>query len=92
MMVYTIYYSNGGGNEGALKQISKATGGREFAVDGKMTLAAIYASIAEDMRQSYELGYVPPDTRPDKYHSIDLKAADEQLTVQAREGYYTPKQ
>lgn len=96
MMVYTIYYSDGGGDENGLQQISKATGGREFAVSGKMTLAQIYESIAEDMRQSYEIGYVPPDTRPNKYHKIELRvkdkgAPDRKLTVQAREGYYTPK-
>jgi Ca-activated chloride channel family protein len=91
VMVYTIYYSNGGGDEGGLKEISKATGGREFAVSEKMTLADIYASIAADLRQSYELGYPPPDTRPNRYHKLDLKMAQKGLTVQAREGYYTPK-
>lgn len=91
VMVYTIYYSQGGGNEGALKAISAATGGREFAVSEKMTLADIYASIAADLRQSYELGYPPPDTRPNRYHKLDLKMTQKGLTVQAREGYYTPK-
>jgi VWFA-related protein len=92
VMVYTIYYSNGGGDEDGLKQISKATGGKEFAVDQKKTLAQIYAEIAADLRQCYELGYTPPDTRPDRYHKIDLRTLQKGLTVQAREGYYTPKQ
>jgi len=91
VMVYTIYYSNGGGDEDGLKEISAATGGREFAVSEKMTLADIYASIAADLRQCYEIGYAPPDKRPDKYHKIELKMTDKHLTVQAREGYYTPK-
>jgi len=92
VMIYTIYYSNGGGDEDGLKEISAATGGREFAVSEKLTLADIYASIAADLRQCYELGYAPPDKRPDKYHKIELKMTDKKLTVQAREGYYTPKQ
>lgn len=92
VMVYTIYYSNGGGDENGLRQISAATGGREFAVSEKVKLADIYAAIAADMRQSYEIGYVPPDTRPGRYHKIDLKTTQKELTVQAREGYYTPKQ
>lgn len=91
IMVYTIYYSNGGGSERGLQEISSATGGREFAVDGKMTLADIYASIADDMRQSYEIGYVPPDARPDRYHTIELRTTEKGLSVQARAGYYTPK-
>jgi len=92
VMVYTIYYSDGGGDENGLKQISAATGGREFAVSEKMKLADIYAAIAADMRQSYEIGYTPPDTRPNRYHKIELKTTEKGLTVQAREGYYTPKQ
>jgi hypothetical protein len=40
-----------------------------------MTLQQIYAAIAADLRLQYELGYRPPDSRPNKYHKIDLKAA-----------------
>jgi Ca-activated chloride channel family protein len=90
-MIYTIYYSDGGGDEDVLKEISKATGGREFAVGPKMTLAQIYAQIAADLRLEYELGYRPPDSQPGKYHKIDLRAKDSKLQVQAREGYFTPK-
>ena len=90
-IIYTIYYSNGGGDEGVLKDLSKATGGREFSVDSKMTLQQIYSVIAADLRLQYEIGYRPPDTRPNKYHKIDLAATNKKLTVQAREGYFTPK-
>jgi Ca-activated chloride channel family protein len=91
IIIYTIYYSNGGGDEGVLKDLSKATGGREFSVTTTMTLQQIYATIAADLRLQYELGYRPPDSRPNKYHKIDLTAKDKKLTVQAREGYFTPK-
>jgi Ca-activated chloride channel family protein len=91
IMIYTVYYSDGGGDEGALKDLSRQTGGREFTVGPTSTLQQIYASIAADLRQSYELGYRPPDTRPNKYHKIDLKATNKDLSVQARDGYYTPK-
>jgi Ca-activated chloride channel family protein len=91
IIIYTIYYSNGGGNEGALKDLSKSTGGREFSVSAKMTLAQIYAAIAADLRLQYELGYRPPDSRANKYHKIELAAKDKNLTVQARDGYFTPK-
>ena len=91
IMIYTIYYSNGGGDEGALRDLSRQTGGREFTVGPASTLQQIYASIAADLRLQYELGYRPPDTRPNKYHKIDLRATDKTLTVQARDGYFTPK-
>jgi Ca-activated chloride channel family protein len=91
IMIYTIYYSNGGGDEGVLRDLSRQTGGREFTVGPGSTLQQIYASIAADLRLQYELGYRPPDTRPNKYHKIDLRATDKTLTVQARDGYFTPK-
>jgi Ca-activated chloride channel family protein len=91
IIVYTVYYSNGGGDERGLKDISTATGGREFSVDSKMTLQQIYATIATDLRQQYEIGYRPPDPRPNRYHKIDLTPRNKAYTVQAREGYVTPK-
>ena len=91
IVIYTIYYSNGGGDEGVLKDLSRQTGGREFTVGPDSTLQQIYATIAADLRLQYELGYRPPDSRPNKYHKIDLTAKDKKLTVQAREGYFTPK-
>ena len=92
IMIYTIYYSNGGGDEDVLKGLSKATGGREFTVSPTLSLQQIYAAIASDLRLEYEIGYRPPDSRPDQYHKIDLKANDKKLLVQAREGYFTPKE
>jgi Ca-activated chloride channel family protein len=91
IMIYSVYYSNGGGDIDALNNLSSATGGRVFTVSPTMTLEQIYAAIADDLRLQYELGYQPPDSRPNKYHKIDLRAKDSKLTVQAREGYFTPK-
>ena len=92
IMVYTIYYSNGGGDEGVLKDLSRQTGGREFAVYPSGSLSQIFAAIASDLRQSYELGYRPPPSSPNKYHKIALTTTvGKSLTVQTRDGYYTPK-
>ena len=90
IMIYSVYYSDGGGDEGVLRNLSKQTGGREFSVDSSMTLQQIYAAIADDLRMQYELGYRPPDSKPNKYHKIDLKTKDKNLQVQARDGYFTP--
>jgi Ca-activated chloride channel family protein len=88
--IYTVYYSNGGGDEDILKNLSRQTGGNEFSVSSRMTLQQIYAAIAADLRLEYEIGYRPPDSKPGKFHKIDLKLADKSLAVQAREGYFTP--
>jgi len=91
IMIYSVYYSNGGGNFGVLQHLSKATGGRVFTVGPSSSLQQIYANIAADLRLEYEIGYTPPDLRPNRYHKIDLTAKDNKLIVQAREGYSTPK-
>jgi Ca-activated chloride channel homolog len=91
IMVYSVYYSNGGGDLDGLTKMSKATGGRVFIVGPQLTLQQIYAAIAADMRQEYEIGYIPPKSKANKYHKIDLTAVNKSLTVQAREGYFTPK-
>lgn len=88
--IYTVYYSNGGGDEGVLKDLSRQTGGREFSVDAKTTLTQIYAAIADDLRLEYEIGYRPPASKPGEYHKLDLKATNKGLLVQTRDGYFTP--
>jgi Ca-activated chloride channel homolog len=88
--IYTVYYSNGGGDEDILKNLSRQTGGREFSVNASMTLTQIYVAIAADLRLEYEIGYRPPESKAGKYHKIHLQLTDKKLTVQAREGYFTP--
>lgn len=89
IMIYSIYYSRGGGNKGALERLSNATGGRVFSVGPKMSLKQVYAAINDDLRMAYELGYRPPDSHPNKFHKIELSAVDKKLTIQARKGYFS---
>jgi Ca-activated chloride channel homolog len=91
IMIYSVYYSNGGGDLDALNKLSKATGGRVFEVGPDNTLQQIYAEIADDMRLEYQLGYQPPKSKPGKYHKLDLAATNKALLVQSRAGYFTPK-
>ncbi len=76
---------------GALEKLSESTGGRVFTVSRTNSLRQIYTQIAEDLRLQYELGYKPaPDTQPNSYHKLELKAKDKKLTVQARKGFFEP--
>jgi Ca-activated chloride channel family protein len=105
VQVYSILYSMfkglSGGNTGrppeadpgleALKKLSESTGGHVFTVSRTTSLREIFAQIADDLRLQYELGYnPPPDTRPNSYHKLELKAKDKKLTVQARKGFFQP--
>jgi VWFA-related protein len=74
---------------GALQKLSESTGGRVFTVSRTMSLREIYSQIGQDLRLQYELGYKPPpDTQPNSYHKLELKAKDKKLTVQARKGFF----
>ena len=73
-----------------LEQISKQTGGRFFEVSKKQTIDQIYASIEEELRNQYSLGYSSDkaDTAPG-YRKIRLTTTQKDLVVQTRDGYYS---
>jgi VWFA-related protein len=71
-----------------LERISKETGGRLFEVSKKLSVDQIYATIAEELRNQYSLGYTPgPDVAPG-YHKIHLVTKQKDMTIQTRDGYY----
>jgi VWFA-related protein len=74
-----------------LDRISKETGGRLFEVSKKEPIDQIYSQIADELRNQYNLGYTPDrtDTGESRYHKIQISAKPKDLTVQARDGYYS---
>lgn len=73
-----------------LEQMSKETGGRLFEVSKKEPIEKIYDSIAEELRNQYNLGYTPdPPDQSAGYHKILLKTKKKDMIVQARDGYYS---
>jgi VWFA-related protein len=82
--------SAGGNVDGKkiLQRIAQETGGGYFEVSKKMTLDKIYDQIEEELRSQYSLGY-HPDQSSGGYHKISVTAKRKNLTVRARDGYYT---
>jgi VWFA-related protein len=75
-----------------LERICKQTGGRLFEVSKKHPIEKTYESIAEELRNQYNLGYTPePADLEGNYHRISLKTKEKDLTVQARDGYYSAR-
>jgi VWFA-related protein len=75
-----------------LERVSKETGGRLFEVSKKESVAQIYASIAEELRTQYSLGYTPnKEESGEGYHRIKLTAKGKDLSVQTRDGYYADR-
>jgi VWFA-related protein len=72
-----------------LQQISYETGGRLFEVSKKETVDKIYAQIEEELRNQYSIGYPPDKNAGAGYHKIQLSTKQKDLTVQARDGYYS---
>lgn len=71
-----------------LERISRETGGAYFEVSGKMPLDKIYDQIEEELRNQYNLGYTP-DKPGGGYHKISVSVKRKNLTVRARDGYYS---
>jgi VWFA-related protein len=71
-----------------LERISKETGGRMFEVTKKQSVEQICASIEEEFRSQYSLGYTPGADLTPGYHKIHLATKQKDDTVQTRDGYY----
>jgi VWFA-related protein len=72
-----------------LGRISKETGGRLFEVSRKQSVGEIYASIADELRTQYSMGFTPDkDTSANGYHHLQLQVKRKDLVAQTREGYY----
>ncbi len=79
---------NGVDGKKILQRISEETGGGYFEVSGKMPIDKIYDQIEEELRNQYSLGYTP-DQSSGGYHKILVSVKRKNLTVRARDGYYT---
>jgi VWFA-related protein len=71
-----------------LKQISKETGGEYFEVSKKETVDKIYSQIEEELRNQYSIGYTPDKNVGPGYHKLRVTTKQNDLVVQARDGYY----
>jgi|SRR5271165_3091096 len=75
-----------------LERISKESGGRFYEVSKKEPIDQIYASIAEELRTQYSLGYTPDKANAETgYHKISLTTKQKNLVVQTRDGYYAER-
>jgi len=75
-----------------LERISKETGARLFEVSKKQSIEQIYDRIQEELRNQYSLGYTPDKADAGAgYHKIRLTTKQNDLTVQARDGYYAER-
>jgi Ca-activated chloride channel family protein len=92
----TTVYSIGIGIElakGILETLARKTGGAYFAVSKKQKVEAIYQAIEAELRNQYNIGYIPPPSalgkNRDGFHKVRVTVKRSGLTVRTRDGYYS---
>jgi Ca-activated chloride channel family protein len=72
-----------------LTKLSEETGGRAFFIKGAAELAAIYATIQEDLRSQYLIAYQSTNTSPEtNFRTVDVKVDRGGVDVKTLHGYY----
>lgn len=93
-------YPGGGGRgshshadgKAVMQLLAQQTGGRFFEVSKKESIDDIYKSIGEELRNQYNLGFTPDQAEAESgYHKLTVTTTKKEMTVQAREGYYSGK-
>ncbi len=77
-------------NADALRSITDDSGGRTEVVRGFGDLDAATSRIADELSRQYTLGYVSPDRRDGRWHTIRVSVRGGSLLVRARRGYVAP--
>jgi VWFA-related protein len=72
-----------------LTKLSEETGGRAFFIKSAAELAAIYATIQEDLRSQYLVAYQSTNTSPEtNFRTVDVKVDRPGVEVKTLHGYY----
>jgi VWFA-related protein len=76
-----------------MRQLADQTGGRVIDVgNDPKKLRDAFDQIGTELRSQYMVGFVPTNTVADgKYRKLELKPVNGEYKVQARKGYYAPK-
>jgi VWFA-related protein len=79
-----------GPESSVLARFARLTGGDIFRADKREQLEPLYPLVAEQARTQYTLAYDPRGTdRKKDYHSIEVRVRRPDLTILARDGYFT---
>jgi Ca-activated chloride channel homolog len=63
-----------------------------ISVSSEKKLLEAFDEISEELRSQYTLGYYPSNNAKDgKFRKIKVEAANRDLKVLTRKGYYAPK-
>jgi len=93
-LIYSLCYADSDSSRrdqtrgaGVLRALAEQTGGRYFKVSREQSLDQVYSLIQDELRNQYNLGYIPASDGP-AYRKIRVSVNRKGLTVQSRDGYY----
>jgi len=77
-----------------MHKLADQTGGRVIDVgNNPKKLREAFDQIGTELRSQYMVGYTPTNTATDgKYRKMEIKASNADYKIQARKGYYAPKE
>ena len=72
-----------------LAQICRETGGYLYESGKKNSLDNIFSTLAGELQSKYMIGFTPTTKQEGGYHRLVITPKNSDLTVQARQGYYS---
>jgi len=94
IMIADRWFYGGMGYSGdhEMKKLCEETGGRVITAGNKPEkLKDAFNQIANELRSQYNIGYTPTNSARDgSFRKVEVKMKNNNLKVQARQGYYAP--
>ncbi|HLM00858.1 MAG TPA: VWA domain-containing protein [Pyrinomonadaceae bacterium] len=79
-------------NQNALKSFAEKSGGRFIPTPGGVAMREAFKNIVAELGRQYTLSFQPPESKLDgKWHTIELKHSNPELSIRTRKGYNAPK-
>jgi VWFA-related protein len=97
VIVYVIMIADRGHfmpGDSEMHKLAEQTGGRVIDVgNNEKKLREAFDQIGTELRSQYMIGYIPTNTALDgKYRKLEVKPVQPEYRIQARKGYFAPKQ
>lgn len=70
-----------------LSQMALETGGRVLLATDKASMALAFSNIADELRQTYSLGFYPKEEQAERKRKLKVRVAQKGVAVKARESY-----
>jgi Ca-activated chloride channel homolog len=74
-----------------LEELANRTSGRVYRADNTANLSLAFSNIANELRQTYSLGYYPNDAKKERKRKLKVRVSQKGYVVRARDSYVAHK-